>query len=112
MQTLKQRFTRDPGAALALLGRFLALLIYASVVSYSVVDYDDTWLVSDNFILQRTSLSTLSTIFLDTSSATRFLLGAEYLPIRDVSVSLDFAIWGDWYGGHHLTNLVLYVVAI
>ena len=40
------------------------------------------------------------------------VLGAEYLPIRDLSVMLDYAVWGTWYGGFHLTNVLMYVAAI
>jgi tetratricopeptide (TPR) repeat protein len=103
---------RDPGAALLLIALALVVLVYAAAVPRGLVNYDDTWLVGDNFFLQRTSWSTLHAIFFDTTKTTRFLLGAEYLPVRDVSVVLDFAIWGTWYPGHHLTNLVIYLAAL
>jgi tetratricopeptide (TPR) repeat protein len=32
----------------------------------------------------------------------------EYLPVRDVSYALDYALWGENPFGFHLTNLVLY----
>jgi tetratricopeptide (TPR) repeat protein len=32
----------------------------------------------------------------------------EYLPIRDVSYALDYALWGEDATGFHLTNLALY----
>ena len=32
----------------------------------------------------------------------------EYLPIRDVSYALDYALWGENPFGFHLTNLTLY----
>lgn len=103
---------RDPGAALLLLALALVVLVYAAAVPRGLVNYDDTWLVGDNFFLQHATWSTVPSIFFDTSKTTRFLLGAEYLPVRDVSVALDFAIWGTWYAGHHLTNLVIYVAAL
>jgi tetratricopeptide (TPR) repeat protein len=34
--------------------------------------------------------------------------GVEYLPVRDMSYALDYAIWGNNPLGFHLTNVVLY----
>lgn len=103
---------RDPGSVLLVVALIATAALYASTLDRGLVNYDDTWLVGDNVILRDASWSTLHRIFFDTSSSTRFLLGAEYLPVRDVSVLLDLAIWGSWYPGHHLTNLVLYASAI
>jgi tetratricopeptide (TPR) repeat protein len=109
---LRIRLRNDPGLVLLFVALALALAVYAPTLGRGLVNYDDPWLVGDNFVLRRGSWSTLHTIFFDTRSTTRFLLGAEYLPIRDISVLADFAIWGDWYPGHHLTNLFLYLAAI
>jgi hypothetical protein len=38
--------------------------------------------------------------------------GLEYLPIRDLSYALDFALWGENPTGFHFTNLLLYVLNI
>lgn len=38
--------------------------------------------------------------------------GFEYLPIRDVSYALDFALWGENSTGFHFTNLILYLLNI
>ncbi|HEY5973739.1 MAG TPA: hypothetical protein VIU41_03265, partial [Geobacteraceae bacterium] len=35
--------------------------------------------------------------------------GLEYLPVRDLSYAMDYAIWGEWPLGFHLTNLQLYL---
>src|SRR5512138_3095470 len=34
--------------------------------------------------------------------------GVEYLPVRDMSYALDYAIWGNNPLGFHLANVVLY----
>jgi Tfp pilus assembly protein PilF len=77
-------------------------------IRYGLTRYDDPWLIRDNVLLQRFSWDALRRIFFDISIEQRLQLGAEYLPVRDLSVMLDFVLWGDWFGGHHLTQVVLY----
>jgi tetratricopeptide (TPR) repeat protein len=36
--------------------------------------------------------------------------GLEYLPVRDLSYALDYAIWGENPFGFHLTNIVLFAL--
>ncbi len=103
---------RDPGLALAVTAVALAVAIYAPTLGAELVGYDDTWLVADNYVVQQPSAASLHTIFFDLDSPRRFVLSPEYLPVRDLSVMLDFVVWGDRYGGHHLTNVICYVVAI
>jgi Flp pilus assembly protein TadD len=103
---------RDPAILLVGLAMLAATAIYAPTLSRSLVNYDDPWLVQDNFILHDASPSSVRTVLFDTSPTTRFVLGSEYLPVRDLSVMADFAVWGSWYPGHHLTNLVLYLLAL
>ncbi len=103
------RLRQDPGRVLLAIALAGAAFLYLPVLRYGLVNHDDFWLVRDNFLLADVSRSTLSKVFFDTSAVTRFTLGAEYLPIRDISVMLDNALWGDWYGGHHLTSLAIYL---
>ena len=103
---------RDLGLACTILATLAAIAVYAPTLATGLVGYDDTWLVAENYIVQDASWASLSTIFFDLDSPRRFVLAPEYLPIRDLSVMLDFAIWGTSWGGHHTTNLVLYVAAI
>jgi len=103
---------RDPGLAFLITALLLAAALYAPTLGRGLVNYDDLWLVRDNFLLHEGVLDAAPSIFFDTSSTTRFVLGAEYLPVRDLSIVLDHAVWGDWYPGYHLTNLGLYLGAI
>jgi len=105
---------RHPGILLLGLALVAATAIYAPTLTRGLVSYDDPWLYRDNFVVAHPSVASLHTIFfdLDPRSPARFALGAEYLPIRDLSVMLDVAVWGDAYAGFHLTNLVLYLAAI
>jgi protein O-mannosyl-transferase len=103
---------RDPGLACVVLAVVAVVAVYAVTLSRGLVNLDDPWLIRDNWIVQDASWSSLHTIFFDLDSPRRFTLAPEYLPVRDLSIVIDFAIWGDWYGGFHLTNLALYVAAI
>ena len=106
------RLRRDPGLVLVLVAIAAVVAIYAPALGRGLVNYDDPWLVRDNWIAGEPSLASLQRIWFDLSLDTRFVLGAEYLPVRDMSVMFDHAVWGDWYGGFHLTNVVIYVIAI
>lgn len=99
---------RDPGLALVVLGLVLAVALYAPTLRRGLVDYDDPWLVGGG----APSLSSLHAIAFDLSPPTRYQLGAEYLPVRDVSIAVDRAVWGTWYPGFHLTNLAVYLASI
>ncbi len=102
----------DSGRLWLALAGFAALVLYLPTLAYGVVGYDDAWLVRDNWVLQEPSWTSLRTVFLDLDSAGRYTLAPEYLPVRDLSVMLDFAIWGDSFGGFHLTNVLLYLALI
>ncbi|HEY5922239.1 MAG TPA: hypothetical protein VIV11_11235 [Kofleriaceae bacterium] len=110
--TLLDRARRDPGLTFVVIAVVATVAIYAATLGRGLVNYDDPWLVADNWLLQRPSWSTLHTIFFDLDSPRRLTLSPEYLPVRDLSIMADFAMWGDWYGGFHLTSLVCYVAAI
>lgn len=106
------RIRKDPGAALALLAIVITTALYAPTLRNDLVNYDDTVLLQSNWVVQTPSWSSIKTILFDLDVARRVAGAPEYLPVRDLSVMLDFAIWGDWYPGFHLTNLVLYLAAI
>lgn len=112
VKALIARLRSDPGFALALSALLAALIVYAPTLSYGLVNHDDPWLVLDNRIVQDASLSSLRRIFFAFDVESRAMLGAEYLPVRDLSVMADFALWGDWFGGFHLSNLLVYLASI
>lgn len=37
--------------------------------------------------------------------------GLEYLPVRDLTICFDHAVFGQWGGGFHVTNVLLFAVA-
>ena len=82
------------------------------VIHSGYVSLDTPWLVVNNPILSTGSYNHIATIFTDISLGTRLVLGAEYLPVRDLSVLLDFALFGDRFAYHHLSNLLLYLGSV
>ena len=112
MERLRAWARRDPGLALVVVALVATVALYASTLTNGIINYDDTWLIRDNWIVKDPSIDSVRRIFFDLSFETRHVLGAEYLPVRDLSVMLDFALWGNHYGAHHATNLVLYIAAI
>src|SRR5580704_1019709 len=109
---MRELIRRDPGAALLALALVLVAVLYAPTLGRGTVNYDDPWLLRDNWILQTPSWASLRTVWFDLSSPLRFALSPEYLPVRDVSVMADFALWGHWWGGFHLTSLIIYEASI
>jgi Tfp pilus assembly protein PilF len=82
--------------------------LYLRTVTYGFVQHDDPWLIRDNRLLHGLSVESVGRVLSDFSWEQRYRLGAEYLPVRDLSVMLDYAVYGDWIGGQHLTQVLLY----
>ncbi|MEO6772129.1 MAG: tetratricopeptide repeat protein [Kofleriaceae bacterium] len=107
-----QRLGRDPGLAYLALALVAVVALYAPTLGRGLVNYDDPWLYTHNTVLHHPSWAGVATVFTDLDSPQRFQLSPEYLPIRDLSVMADYAIWGEHLGGFHLTNLAIYLAAI
>ena len=103
---------RNPGLALLAVALAAAIALYAPTLTAQYVNSDDNWLVRDNTVVRDLTADHVHTILFDLDPAHRFAIGVEYLPVRDLSYALDFAVWGDWLPGFHLTNLLLYLAAI
>ena len=91
----------------------LALMVIATWTASlhdGFVNFDTPWMVVDNHLLDEGLLSATVAVLWDMSFATRHALGAEYLPIRDLSVLLDLSLWPTNYLAQHVHNLVLYVL--
>jgi hypothetical protein len=82
--------------------------LYLRTATYGFVLHDDPWLIRDNRLLHELSTASVWRVLSDFSPEQRYRLGAEYLPVRDLSVMLDYAVYGDWVGGHHVTQVLLY----
>jgi len=86
----------------------VGFVLYVRTVAYGFVLHDDPWLIRDNRLLHELSVESVWRVLGDFSWEQRYRLGAEYLPVRDLSVMFDYALYGDWIGGQHLTQVVLY----
>ena len=89
----------------------LGVAVWARSIHTNHVNYDTPWLVVDNSMLSPGAFSVVPAILTDLSIGTRLTLGAEFLPVRDLSVLLDFALFGSNLWGHHATSLIWYLLA-
>lgn len=81
----------------------LAVLItYRPAWDLGFVDYDDT-VIAENSVL-REGITTKSIHFAFTETPTNF-----WHPLTWLSHAADFAVFGDWIGGHHLTSLLIHL---
>ncbi len=99
------------GRLAALLVVAAALIAHATGVHGGTIAYDTPWLVVNNPILGSGSLSALGPILWGMDTGTRLTLGAEYLPVRDLTVLFDHALFGDAWALHHAHNLAWYALA-
>jgi len=88
----------------------LGILTWFGVVHNGIVTHDTAWLLRDNPILVGGDLSALPTIWTDFSFDIRQSLGAEFLPVRDTDILIDFKLFGQNWTLHHLGNLIWYLV--
>jgi tetratricopeptide (TPR) repeat protein len=93
-----------PGVGAALLA-MTTLAVYASVVRFEFIGFDDPIYVTANPHVTR-GLTAAGLRWAATA-----LHGANWHPLTWVSHMTDVAVWGLWPGGHHLTSVVLHVAA-
>ncbi len=74
-------------------------LVYARVRNYSIA-WDDG-LLSFARVYRDCDLDAIFT-----TPANTF----EYLPVRDLTLCVDHALWGNWAGGFHLQNVVIFMI--
>lgn len=90
----------------------LAVGLYAASVGFGFVAIDDPWLIEENPLLTTEGGLDVARVLVDFKPETRMILGAEFLPVRDVSTWLDGRLFGAWVGGRHLINVLLYGLAV
>lgn len=100
-----------PHGRAALLG-LAVVAVYAASVGGEFLNYDDDWLIARNPVLDYGPGRALAAILFDFSHESRMALGAEYLPLRDLSIWLDVAVFGRWAPGLRASQLLLYVGAV
>jgi tetratricopeptide (TPR) repeat protein len=85
----------------------VALAAFATALRGSFVNWDDSWLIVGNPYLR--GFHHVADV-LDPFGG-RVLLGAEYLPLRDLSNLVDFQLFGVDPAGYRLGNWLLYGLA-
>jgi tetratricopeptide (TPR) repeat protein len=88
----RPRFTRWLERATPWLIAALVIAVYLPSIPGDFLTYDDPWLVENNPILRLPIGAALRSILFDLRFPTRLALGAEYLPLRDVSYWIDRAL--------------------
>jgi len=89
-------------------GRQVAFLMFLAFVAFGACLLNG-FVGDDYFILLPVSAYwefDLKTIFFAKANT------LEYLPVRDLSLAIDAAIWGKSAAGFHVTNLLLYLVSL
>jgi tetratricopeptide (TPR) repeat protein len=90
---------------LALLAIWIAIgAVYGQVAQFGFVTWDDPVYVANNAHV-RAGLSLAGAAWALTSFD-----ASNWFPLTWLSHMLDVSLFGDWAGGHHLTNLVLHAV--
>lgn len=95
-----------------------ALLALAVVVAYApslggdFLRFDDDWLIADDPVMQDGSPAAAWSIVSDLSRETRLVLGAEYLPVRDLVTWALVRVVGMSAPALRVAVLALYVLAV
>jgi hypothetical protein len=90
---------------LALLAIWVATAaVYAQVVQFRFVTWDDPLYVTANAVVQR-GLTPEGVAWALTSRH-----DSNWLPLTWLSHMIDVQLFGAWAGGHHLTNLLLHAL--
>jgi tetratricopeptide (TPR) repeat protein len=86
------------------------VLVYAPSLTGGWLGYDDDWLVRDNELLNLRGLDVLARVVGGFDRETRLVLGAEYLPVRDLVTWVARAWLGLDVLGFRVLSLALFVV--
>lgn len=88
-------------------------LAFAPGLGGDFTNWDDDWLVVDNPWIKEVDGASISTILNPwVPERIRNQLGAEYLPLRDLSYMADDALHGLHPAGYHLSNLLIHILGV
>ncbi|MBX3461329.1 MAG: hypothetical protein KF696_15395 [Planctomycetes bacterium] len=79
---------------------------YAGSLGHGYTNWDDNWLITENRHIRGLGWQNIQTMF--NPLAPREELGNEYLPVRDLSYAVNYALDGYSPRGFHATNTVLH----
>ncbi|HEY4181439.1 MAG TPA: tetratricopeptide repeat protein [Kofleriaceae bacterium] len=90
----------------------LVTAVFLPTLWFTQSGVDDHWLWSEDSPLRHVDGDVLHHVFFELDARARHDVGTEYLPVRDVIVAADMAVWGDSYRGPHATQLLLYLISV
>jgi hypothetical protein len=90
----------------------LVVLAYLPSLAGGYLNWDDPWLIQEGQLVRSPTWTALQSILFKLDLKTRYDLGAEYLPVRDLSVWLDYRMHAASPRWMRLENLALWLVAI
>ena len=90
----------------------IAVAIYVPSLTFGRVDWDDKWLWSTESPLRHLDAATVHDVFFELDRTARHPFGSEYLPVRDLAVGVDMAVWGHDEHGPHATQLALFALTV
>jgi hypothetical protein len=85
--------------------------LYANGAGNPFVDYDDPLIVRNSKMESWSSFRGLRETFFDLSGGVRVEHGREYLPVRDLSASVQYRAFGDHPLPYHLVQIALFAAA-
>ncbi len=90
----------------------LVVVAYAPSLPFGYLHYDDDWLIESNPVMHDASAAAPYAILFDLSRETRLVLGAEYLPVRDLVTWSLVRVLGTNAQTLRVAMLGLYVAAM
>ncbi len=110
IERLETRVWERRGAGLAVAA--FVVVLYAPTLWFHRVQLDDMWLWDDASPLRHVDGAVMHDVWLELDARARHPYGTEYLPVRDMVVAADMAVWGDNDRGLHATHLLIYAVSL
>jgi hypothetical protein len=81
----------------------IGIFLYNDILSYSFILYDDLEYINRIIINTNDIRSTLNWVFTG-------LVNNNWSPLTLISLVIDYKIYGDYYGGYHLTSLIIHIL--
>ncbi len=78
-------------------------LVYAPVVKFGFLNWDDTWYVVRNDLIKSWHPANLYRIATEP-------VARNFAPLTISTFLIEHSLWGLWAGGYHLTNLALHAL--
>ncbi|WP_146510932.1 hypothetical protein [Thalassoglobus neptunius] len=77
--------------------------VYSPVIRFEFLNWDDTWYIINNELIQSWSFQGLYGIATEP-------VARNFAPLTIFTFLIEHTLWGMWSGGYHLTNLALHTI--